>query len=191
MPLILASASPRRKDLLVQAGISPDKIESADIDETPKKDENPRQYALRMAVEKAEIIAAKHKNAFILAADTVVICRRKIMPKAEDAGQVEYCMKELSGRQHTVITAICIITPEQKQVAKISVTKIKFKTLTKGEISSYVKSREGIGKAGGYGIQGRADIFVKNINGSYSNVVGLPLYETKNLLEGLGYKSTN
>jgi len=191
--LLLASESPRRKALLAQAGIAPDLIRAAAIDETPRKAELPRIYALRLAQAKAEAVCAKHREPhtvarmFILAADTVVACGRRILPKPEDNDGVRDCLKRLSGRQHQVLTAIALIAPDGTLRTRIAVTRVAFRRLTLAEINSYVDSREGIGKAGGYAIQGRAEVFVRHINGSYSNVVGLPLTETVLLLRGCGY----
>lgn len=185
--LILASASPRRKDLLAQAGIVPDSIISADIDETPLKGELPREYALRVACEKASKIRENNKSSFIISADTVVFCGRTIFPKAENNEQVKTCLQKLSGRSHSVLTAVCVISPEGKESIKLIATKVIFKRLSTEEITNYINSGEGVGKAGGYAIQGLAGCFVKSINGSYSSIVGLPLCETVNMLTGLGY----
>jgi len=185
--LILASASPRRKELLAQLKIAPNSTIPADIDEAPLKNELPKNYATRMAFEKASKIAQAQKNAFILSADTVVSCGRRILPKAETDEEVQKCLKILSGKKHSVLTAIYIIAPDGRKASKLVLTKITFKKLTAAEIKNYIKNTEGIGKAGGYAIQGLAAAFVKSINGSYSSVVGLPLYETRNALEGLGY----
>jgi septum formation protein len=185
--LILASASPRRKDLLQQIGIMPDAVDPADIDESPLKKELPRQYAMRIAERKACVVAEKHKGAFVLAADTVVTSGSRILPKAENDAEVKKCLELLSGKQHSVLTAVCIISSEGKKSTRIVTTKVKFKVLTNDEIALYIKSGEGIGKAGGYAIQGLAGGFVKAINGSYSSVVGLPLFEVRNMLTGLGY----
>lgn len=184
--LILASASPRRKDLLQQIGVVPDVIDASDIDEQIIKREKPRQYVKRMAEEKARCVSGKYPKDFILAADTIVVCGSKILPKAKNAQQVAQYLTLLSGRQHTVMTAICVITPDGKLVTKVASSKIRFKSLSQEEVALYASCKEGEGKAGGYAIQGAADAFVKSINGSYSNVVGLPLYEVKNLLTGLG-----
>jgi septum formation protein len=187
--LVLASQSARRISLLEQIAITPDLVEAPDIDETHFKAEIPRLYAMRMAQEKAKIIAQKHKGDFVLAADTVVACGRRILPKAENDQQVSDCLQLLSGRQHSVITAICVISHSGKIVTKSIETKVKFKQLSVQEISEYIKSLEGIGKAGGYAIQGLAGAFVKSLNGSYSAVVGLPLCETLGVLTGLGWKN--
>ncbi len=185
--LILASASPRRSELLKQIGITPDLIFPADIDETPLKKENPKQYSVRIALDKAQVANAKHSNSFIISADTVVSCGSRILPKAENEAQVKSCLKLLSGRQHIVTTSVCVISPTGKQSLRTVATKVTFKQITADEINAYIQSGEGIGKAGGYGIQGLAGYFVKSLNGSYSSVVGLPLYEVKNMLTGLGY----
>ena len=187
--LVLASESPRRKALLAQAGIVPDFIRAASIDETPLKGELPREHALRLACEKARTVAEKSADppALVLAADTVVSCGRRILPKAEDAATVRKCLELLSGRQHRVTTAVAVVVPDQRIRTRIVVTAVMFRRLTASEIETYVQSREGEGKAGGYAIQGRAEVFVKRINGSYSNVVGLPLAETVALLRGSGY----
>lgn len=193
MGLILASESPRRKALLAQVGITPDLIRAANLDETPLKGELPRDYALRLAVEKAQVVATKfkelHPNAanFVLGADTVVAAGRRILPKPEKNEGVRDCLKLLAGRRHQVMTAVALVTPEGEVRTRLSVTRVSFRRLTDGEIAAYVDCREGLGKAGGYAIQGRADVFVEALNGSYSNVVGLPLAETVLLLRGNGF----
>ena len=184
--LILASESPRRKALLAQAGIRPAQIIPAAIDESVRKDEQPRPHALRLATEKARAVAADHLG-YVLAADTVVSAGRRILPKPENAYQVRKCLELLSGRRHQVITAVALLTPDGKLRSRVVMTRVSFLRLSKSEIEAYVESREGLGKAGGYAIQGRAETFVKEISGSYSNVVGLPLAETVRLLAGCGY----
>ena len=186
-PLILASASPRRLQLLEQAGIKPTAVIPADIDETPLKGELPRVHALRLAREKAELIAQKHPNTFILAADTVVACGRKILPKAQTPQDVATCLKLLSGRRHHVYGGIAIITPDGAIRTRLCDTTVKFKTLTPHEIQHYINSDEGIGKAGGYAIQGLAATYISFLQGSYSNVVGLSLYDILQILEGNGF----
>lgn len=186
--LILASSSKRRLDLLNQLNIKPDYIIAPDIDETKLKKESNLQYVKRMAKEKAEKIHQSHQDKFILAADTIVCTHAKILPKAESDSDVEKCLKMISGKQHTVITSICAISPDNKISHKFIATKVKFKKLTNEEIQFYLDSKEGIGKAGGYGIQGIAAKFILRINGCYNSVVGLPLYETYISLSGLGYK---
>ena len=190
LPLVLASASPRRTALLAQAGIVPTRIVAPEIDETPAKHELPRAYALRMAVLKAQAVAKQEDGAWVLAADTVVACGRRILPKAASQASVESCLKLLSGRRHQVLTALALTAPGAALRTRIVTTRVAFKVLTSDEIAAYVASGEGEGKAGGYAIQGRAEAFVRFINGSYSNVVGLPLYETVALLNGCGYPRT-
>ena len=187
-PLILASESPRRLALLAQAGITPDAILPAAIDESVLKGEAPRVHALRLAVEKARRVESEYsgKPAFILAADTVVAVGRRILPKARDNAEVRACLKLLSGRRHQVITAVALISPQGKLRTRIAMTRVSMLRLTEDEIGTYVESREGVGKAGGYAIQGRAEALVKEISGSYSNVVGLPLALTVALLKGAG-----
>ncbi|MGA9795336.1 MAG: Maf family nucleotide pyrophosphatase [Rhizomicrobium sp.] len=186
--LVLASESPRRKALLAQVGIVPDAIAPASIDETPKKHELPRVYAERLAAEKARAAQAvwKNKPALILAADTVVALGRRILPKAEDDAQVRACLSLLSGRRHQVITAVVLLDAHGKLRKRTVVTRVSFTRLSATDIQSYLDCREGVGKAGGYAIQGRAETFVRQINGSYSNVVGLPMFETIALLKGCG-----
>jgi septum formation protein len=186
--LVLASESPRRLALLAQAGIVPAHIIPAAIDERVKKDELPRLHALRLAQEKALAAQARHgSDAFILAADTVVACGRRILPKAETDDQVRECLQLLSGRRHQVMTAVALVTPDGQCRTRLAMTRVSFLRLEDSAIKAYVDSREGVGKAGGYAIQGRAEIFVKEINGSYSNVVGLPLALTVALLRGAGF----
>jgi septum formation protein len=190
--LVLASASPRRLALLTQAGIVPDAVCPADIDETPLKAEQPRVHALRLARLKAERAAESWSgpDAVILAADTVVACGRRILPKASTADDVRFCLDLLSGRRHLVYTAIAALRSDRESAVRqrTIVTRVSFKRLTTDEIAAYVESREGEGKAGGYAIQGRAEAFVRQLNGSWSNVVGLPLLETLTLLQGSGYR---
>ena len=184
--LILASASPRRLELLARIGIVPDKIIPADIDESVRKNELPRQYALRVALEKALAISEQFPNDYILSADTVVSIGRRILPKAEDEKTARECLELMSGRNHDVTTAIVLI--KNGKIAKRAVqTKIKFKLLTTNETENYIASNEWHGKAGSYGIQGLAGAFIMHLNGSWEGVMGLPLYETKCLLDGMGY----
>ncbi len=187
-PLILASASPRRLELLERTGIAPGEVIPADIDETPLKGELPKDLALRLAQEKARVVAADHPQAFILAADTVVGLGRRILEKPADEAEARAFLKQLSGRRHNVYGGICVIAPDGREASRVCTTKVQFKRLTPSEIDSYIRSGEWEGKAGGYGIQGRAGAFVKFLSGSYSNVVGLSLYDTVNLLSGLGYQ---
>ena len=186
---MLASESPRRKALLAQVGIVPDAVRAAAIDETPKKAELPRLHALRLAVEKARAVEATWDGApaLILAADTVVALGRRILPKVENDEEVRTCLKMLSGRSHQVITAVALLTPTGALRKRTVLTRVTFCRFDATGIETYVQSRDGVGKAGGYAIQGRAETFVRRLNGSYSNVVGLPLTETVALLRGAGY----
>ncbi|HEY2836857.1 MAG TPA: nucleoside triphosphate pyrophosphatase [Rhizomicrobium sp.] len=186
--LVLASESPRRLSLLAQAGIVPDHVVPAALDETVLKGEAPREHALRLATEKARAAAARHAtSAFVLAADTVVACGRRILPKAESDAEVRGCLMLLSGRRHQVMTAVALLTPDGRLRTRLTLTRVSFRRLDAVHVAAYIESREGLGKAGGYAIQGRAEIFVKEISGSYSNVVGLPLAATVALLEGAGF----
>lgn len=187
--LVLASESPRRKALLAQAGIVPLAIQPAHLDETPLKGELPRAHASRLAIEKAKAAAASWTGApaLFLAADTVVACGRRILPKAADADEVRACLKLLSGRRHIVMTGIAVVDAGGRVRSRLVETRVAFKRLTAQEIESCIAHGDGVGKAGGYAIQGRAEIFVRQINGSYSNVVGLPLLETVALLRGCGF----
>lgn len=185
--LVLASASPRRLDLLRQIGIEPETVVSPEIDETPLESEEPRDYARRMAAEKARTVARRHPGRFTLAADTVVVAGRRILPKAEGEAQVRDCLRRLSGRRHRVVGAVAVVTPGGAERLRLVSTLVAFKRLTAAEIDRYLASGEGTGKAGGYAIQGRAAIFVRFLSGSYTNVVGLPVYETWHLLAGLGF----
>lgn len=191
--LVLASASPRRLALLEQIGIKPDQIIPADIDEAVLKRELPRAHANRIASSKALIVRknlASQPNTAILSADTVVSCGRRILPKGEDDQTVTECLELLSGRRHTVMTAIALIDVSGKLRTKLVETKVAFRRLESTEIKAYVLSKEGLGKAGGYAIQGRAAVFVRFLSGSYSNVVGLPLLETFQLLKGCAVAGT-
>ncbi len=185
--LILASASPRRKDLLAQIGVEPDLILPADLDETPQKSELPRPYALRLAIEKADAIRALHPDGIILAADTVVACGRRILPKTEEEPEARACLELLSGRAHQVMTGVAVLPETGPALSRLVVTRVKLKRLSRSEIDGYLASGEWRGKAGGYGIQGRAGALVQSLSGSYTGVVGLPVFETRNLLEGAGY----
>ena len=166
----------------------PTRIVAPEIDETPAKQELPHAYALRMALLKCEAVAMQEGGALVLAADTVVAVGRRILPKAGSTGEVERCLKLLSGRRHQVMTALALAVPGEKIRTRIVTTRVAFKVLSDAEIADYLAIGEGEGKAGGYAIQGRAEAFVRFINGSYSNVVGLPLYETLALLKGSGYR---
>ena len=183
--LILASASPRRRELLARLGVEPDAVAPADIDETPRKAELPRVYAARMAREKA--LAAAADDAFVLAGDTVVAAGRRILPKAEDEATARNCLALLSGRRHRVLSAIALRAPDGSVRERLSETQLKFKRLSNEEIDAYIASGEWEGKAGGYAIQGMAEALIPWIQGSHSGVVGLPLYEARALLKAAGF----
>ncbi|HTN41176.1 MAG TPA: Maf family nucleotide pyrophosphatase [Asticcacaulis sp.] len=185
-PLILASASPRRRDLLAQIGLVPDQIAAADLDESPLKDETPAQLALRLAVSKAQAVAAVTPG-FVLAADTVVCVGRRVLDKAETEADVAACLKLLSGRGHRVYTGVAVVAPSGKLSSRLVETRLIFKRLSDADIAAYLACGEGIGKAGGYAIQGLAGGYVTQLVGSYTGVMGLPLYETMCLLDGAGY----
>lgn len=187
-PLVLASASPRRLDLLAQVGVVPDRVDPADINEEPLRDETPRRHALRLAIEKARAVAPRSPDALVLAADTVVAVGRRILPKAETPEQAAYCLKLLSGRNHMVLTGVAVIAPDGREAARLVETRVQFKHLSDAEKADYLAGGEWRGKAGGYGVQGVAGGFIIDLHGSYTSVVGLPLYETLNLLTGLGYR---
>ncbi len=182
-PFILASASPRRLDLLRQVGLEPVKIIPAEIDETPHKDELPRAYVERIAKQKARIVQETVSHP-VLAADTVVTMGRRLLPKAETTEQARECLEKLSGRRHTVMTCVVLSTPDKPLRHRTVETVVQFKRLHETEIAWYLENGEWQGKAGGYAIQGLAARFIPSINGSYSNVVGLPLAETVNLMMG-------
>lgn len=191
--LILASASPRRLALLQQVGIEPDALLPTDLDETPQKSELPRLLAGRLASEKAHAAAKVAKNrpelagAYLLAADTVVAVGRRILPKCEIVSEASQCLALLSGRAHRVYTGLVLLTPNGASRRRIVESRVRFKRLSGDEIEAYLASGEWRGKAGGYAVQGLAGAFVQKIVGSYSSVVGLPLYETVSLLAGEGY----
>lgn len=190
--LILASGSPRRVELLDQIGITPDRLMPMDLDETPGKSEHPKSLARRLASDKAQAAYKAIKNdpqwgqSFLLAADTVVSVGRRILPKAEMIEEANSALHLLSGRNHRVYTGVCVITPNGSLRQKVVETRLRFKRIPRAEIESYLESGEWRGKAGAYAIQGIAGSFVIKLVGSYSNVVGLPLYETANLLSGEG-----
>jgi len=185
--LILASASPRRKDLLTEQNIIPDAIIPADIDETPLKGELPRPYVMRMAIEKGRAIAPNYPTHYTLSADTVVVMGRTILQKPVDATESYKFLSKMSGRRHRVMGGICLITPDGKEITRVVETVVKFKSLTHDEKQAYVTSGEWEGKAGGYGIQGLASQFIPYINGSYSNIVGLSVFDTAQMLRGNGF----
>jgi septum formation protein len=188
--LILASASPRRLDLLRQIGIEPDLVVPADIDEAPLKAETPDKHALRLAIQKARAVAVLHPDACILAADTVVGCGRRILPKAEDAATAARCLALISGRRHRVLGGIALIAPDGRMATRLVESAVIFKRLSDTETASYLASGEWHGKAGGYAIQGRAAAYVRFISGSYSNIVGLSLYDVHQLLTGFGWSGS-
>jgi septum formation protein len=184
--LVLASSSPRRRDLLARIGVTPDRIASPDIDENPRKGELARVYALRMAEEKARAVP-REPDEIVLAGDTTVAVGRRILPQAADADMQRGFLKLLSGRRHHVWSAVCVIDAEGRARSRISDSIVRFKRLSDAEIDAYVISGEGLGKAGGYAIQGRAEALIDWMAGSHSGVVGLPLYETRRLLRAAGY----
>jgi septum formation protein len=192
--LVLASGSPRRIELLQQAGIEPDRALPAEVDETPLRAEHPRSLAKRLSKAKAEKALESLKaepdfaGAYILAADTVVAVGRRILPKAELVDEASNCLQLLSGRSHRVYSGVCLISPEGKLRQRLVETRVRFKRLSREELESYLASGEWRGKAGGYAVQGLAGTFVVKLVGSYTNVVGLPLYETVGLLTAEGFK---
>jgi septum formation protein len=187
--LVLASASPRRRDLLAQIGIVPDAVIPANIDETPRRGELPGSLAMRLAIGKARTVAASRPGAFILAADSVVAAGRRILPKPADADEARQCLELLSGRRHRVYGGHCAIAPDGRTASRLVTTVVRFRRLDAADIATYVACGEWQDKAGGYAIQGHAAEFVPAINGSYTNVVGLALAEVRAMLTGLGYRS--
>ena len=187
--LVLASASPRRLDLLRQVGIEPDQILAADINETPLADETPRRLAVRLAVEKARAGASRTPNAFVIGADTVVALGRRVFGKPADEADARRMIGLLSGRAHKVLTGVAVCGPDGRIVSRLSETRLHWKRLTPAEMEDFLAGGEWRGVAGAYRIQGRAAAFTLDLHGSYSGVVGLPLYETLALLEGLGYRA--
>jgi septum formation protein len=191
--LVLASGSPRRLSLINQAGMEPDALRPADVDELPRKGELPRALATRLARAKAEAalqavrVDEELRGSFIIAADTVVAVGRRILPKAELLDEAAQCLRLLSGRNHHVYTAVCLVTPREAFRQRLVDTRVRFKRLSEEDIEAYLASGEWRGKAGGYAAQGIAGTFIVKIVGSYTNIVGLPLYETTNLLAGEGY----
>jgi septum formation protein len=187
--LVLASASPRRVDLLAQAGISPDVIDPAEIDEAPTAGETPRRMAIRLAGAKASTAAARHAGAFVIGADTVVCVGRRVLGKPTSRRQAEAMLNLLSGRGHRVVTGVTVIAPDGRRASRLAEARISLKRLSDAELAALLASDEWRGAAGGYRIQGRAGTHVINLTGSYTAVVGLPLYETVSLLNGLGYSA--
>ena len=186
LQLILASSSPRRRDLLNQIGVTPDRIASPDIDETPRKGEIARVYALRMAIEKAHAVQ-RAAGEIVIAGDTTVAVGRRILPQAADTEMQRGFLKLLSGRRHHVLSAVCVIDADGTARSRLSDSIVRFKRLSDAEMDAYIATGEGLGKAGGYAIQGRAEALIDWMAGSHSGVVGLPLYETRALLRSAGY----
>ncbi len=186
--LVLASASPRRLDLLRQVGLEPDHVVPADLDESPRAQETPRQLALRLAQAKAQLVAGQWPGAFVIGADTVVALGRRVFGKPQDEPEARHMIGRLSGRAHRVLTAVAVAAPDGRVASRLSESRIAFKRLTPTELDDLIACEEWRGAAGGYRIQGRAAGCVINLQGSYSGVVGLPLYETLALLGGLGFR---
>lgn len=186
--LILASASPRRVDLLAQIGIVADAVIPADIDETPLKGEHPKKLAQRLAIEKAKKIHASHPDSFVLGADTTVSCGPRLMDKPKDADDARRILNILSGRRHRVNGGICLITPSGKVLSRLCETTVSVKRLTPKDIDAYIDGGDWEGKAGAYAIQGIASTFIRYISGSYSNIIGLSLFDVSQMLETAGYK---
>ena len=189
--LILASGSPRRLDLLAQVSIIPDEVYTPSIDETPFKGERPSELVNRLSKLKAEEGAKHFSHAYVLAADTIVAVGRRIMVKPGDIHEAKQCLSLLSGRGHKVISGVTLINPNGQLSTRVIITAVRFKQLSLRELNLYLESNEWRGKAGAYAIQGYAGAFVRHISGSYSNIVGLPLFETVNMLAGNGYQSKN
>ena len=185
-PLVLASASPRRRALLEQIGYAPDAVEPAALDEAVLPGELPEAHAARLAHAKAAAVAARHPGAFVLGADTVVACGRRILDKAESEESARRCLSLLSGRRHRVCSGVTVIDPAGHAASRLVRTAVAFKRLSAEEMAAYLACGEWRGKAGGYAIQGRAAAYVRFVGGSYTNVVGLPVHETYQVLVGLG-----
>lgn len=186
--LVLASASPRRLELLAQIGITPDRVIPADVDETPLKDETPRRLVLRLAEIKAQAIAAANPDAYVLGADTIVAVGTRILGKPVDAADAERMLKLMSGRAHKVMTGVCVIAPGGRQGSRLAETRIKFRHLSPEDVVRHIAVGEWRDAAGAYKAQGVAGGDIAHLSGSHSAVVGLPLFETRNLLTGLGYR---
>lgn len=185
--LILASASPARKTLLEAAGLAPDLIVPADIDETPRKGEKPTAYVKRLAEEKALAIQQKHPKAYIIAADTIAVMGARIIGKASSRAEAEKIIRRFSGRKHRVITGLCVLSPDGKKSVRLISSAVKCRMVQAKEIKTYLDSGEWEGKSGCYGLQGRASAFIETINGSYTSIIGLPIAETISILNGMGY----
>lgn len=188
-PLVLASASPRRLELLRQVGITPDHVDPADIDETPGRDETPRRLALRLAQEKTAVVAARRPGAFVLGADTLVAVGRRILNKPETEAEARAMLALLSGRAHMVLTGLVVRAPDGRSAERVVETRVRFKRVDPQEADAFIASGDWRDAAGGYKIHQRAGAFVTGLQGSYSSVVGLPLYETVSLLTGLGWRA--
>ncbi|MFT8243270.1 Maf family protein [Roseomonas sp. BN140053] len=186
-PLVLASASPRRLEILARLGFAPDRIDPADIDETPAATELPRLLAARLARSKAAAVAERAPEALVLSADTVVGVGRRILGKPADEAEARRFLQLLSGRRHRVYTGVCLLAPGGVRRERLVTTILAFQRLTEDQITAYLASGEWRGCAGGYSIQGRAEAFVRSLSGSHSNVVGLPMFETAQLLRGVGW----
>jgi septum formation protein len=185
--LVLASASPRRLDLLARIGVKPDAVTPAELDETPRRAELPPIYAARMAAEKAAVVHAREPGSLILGADTVVAAGRRILPKTEDEAEARAALTLLSGRRHRVYSAVTLVDGAGAARHRLSLTMVAFKRFSDAELDSYIASGEWQGKAGGYAIQGRAEALIRQISGSHSGVIGLPLFETRALLVAAGF----
>jgi len=185
MPLVLASSSPRRRDLLARLGVVPDRVASPDIDEAPRPAELPRVYALRLAVEKAHAVP-RADGEIVVAGDTTIALGRRILPPAETEDVQRKLLRLISGRRHHALSAVCVIDATGKARTRLADTIVAFKPLSEDEIDAYIACGEGLGKAGGYAIQGRAEAFVRFLQGSHSGVIGLPLFETRALLKAAG-----
>jgi septum formation protein len=187
-PLVLASASPRRLELLRQVGVEPSAVDPADIDETPGREETPRRLALRLAEQKAAAVAVRRPDAFILAADTLVAVGRRILNKPADEAEARRMLGLLSGRAHRVMTGVAVIAPGGRTALRVVESRLRFKRLTAEELDAFIASRDWVDAAGAYKIHQRAGAFVTDLSGSFTGVVGLPLYETLCLLEGVGWR---
>ncbi len=186
--LILASSSPQRLELLKQINVVPDKIVPAKIEEQPKKSEKPRHFVIRMSKEKAWNVSKQYKDSYVLSGDTIVSVGRRIIGKPPNKAEAEKYLTLLSGRRHSVLSAVTLITPGKKEITKVTITRVKFSRLNKNDLIEYIKTNEWKGRAGGYAIQGKASAFIPWINGSYTGVVGFPVNEVKNLLSSSGWK---
>jgi len=184
---ILASSSPRRLALLKDIGIKPDQVISPDIDETPKKQEQPRELAYRLAFEKLQAVATQYEGTYIIAADTVVGVGRRILPKAENAAEVRECLRMMSGRRHHIYTGVALKNPAGKILRRLSDSTVIFRRLSTADIEAYAECGEGVGKAGGYNLQGCAQMMVRFMSGSYSGIIGLPLFDVGQMLRGAGW----